>query len=736
MMCAAMSYAAVADNLAQAAAPRLDVAGISKYVYPANRTSDGGSPIYMPDGESYLVISDDGSKILSHLTADGKESGVVLDTSTTRENKVGGEIEGFSISPDGSKLLVWTDSEPVYRRSSKARYYIFEIKRNILRPLSKEKTKQQTPVFSPDSRMVAFVADNNIRIRKWDYDTEVEVTADGAHGKIINGIPDWTYEEEFSAVCSMAWAPDNSTLCYLKYDETEVPEYFLTLYQGACEPRDEYALYPGRYTYKYPVAGEKNSVVTLHSYDVDNRKTKDIKLPDSRIEYIPRIGFGGNDPDRLLAVTLNREQNRMEVYAVNPRSTVSKSILVEEARDAWLNPMTYEDMVLGENDMVLFSERSGWNHLYRYSYAGQMLGQITSGNFDVTEYYGMDAAGWIYYQAEPETGSPADALNRVVYRLNSKNHKKEALTPAQGWASAEFTPNKNYYTVNYSNALTPPVYTLYNGKGKQVRTIEDNASYAANYAGVPSKEFFTVNSAGNELNGYMIKPVGFDASRKYPVIMWQYSGPGSQEVYNRWHMDWDVYAATQGFVVICVDGRGTGGRGAAFRNSVYRNLGQLETVDQINVARYVASLPFADSSAIGIAGWSFGGYETLMCATDDASPFAAAVAIAPVTSWRYYDTVYSERFMLTPQQNAAGYDAGAPLERASKLACPLLLMYGTADDNVHPENSLEFVSRLQQAGLECDMFVFPNMNHSINGCDARSVVYSRMINFFKRNLKR
>lgn len=727
---------AASTSPAVAAVPRLDVAGIAKYVYPDNRRCNlTETPAYMPDGETYLLVSDDGKKIVSFNTADGKEAGTVLDAATTRENKLPGDIEGFTISPDGSKLLVWTDSEPVYRRSSKARYYIFEIKRNILRPLSKSNGKQQAPLFSPDSRMVAFVTDNNIRIRKWDYDTEVDVTADGKHGKIINGIPDWTYEEEFSAVCSMAWSPDNTTLCYLRYDEEEVPWYSLPIYKGYCDADDRYALYPGTFTYKYPVAGEKNSTVTLHSYDVDNRKIKDIKLPDSRIEYIPRIGFGGTDSERLIVTTLNRDQNRMEVYSVNPRSTVAKSIIVEETADGWLNPMTYEDMSLQDDGIVLFSERSGWNHLYHYTYAGQMTRRITSGDFDVTDYYGTDPAGMVYYQAEPSTGKPSDALNRAIYRLNPKNGKTEPLTPETGWASAEFTPAKNYFTLNYSTATTPPVYTLRNGKNKVVRTLADNAAYAADYAGAPQKEFLTINSDGTELNAYMVKPAGFDPSRRYPVIMWQYSGPGSQEVFNRWAMDWDIYAAQQGFLVVCVDGRGTGGRGTAFRNIVYRRLGHYETIDQLNAARWVASLPYVNPDAIGIAGWSYGGYETLMCATEANGPYAAAVAVAPVTSWRFYDTVYSERFMLTPQQNGPAYDSGAPLERASSLACPLLLMYGTADDNVHPENTIEFVSRLQEAGMDCDVLMFPNMNHSINGCDSRRVVYAKMIDFFRRNLK-
>lgn len=710
----------------------LNVSSIAPYVYPQNAASTPGSMQFMPDGESFLRISDGGAKIVRYETSTGKELETVLDTSHTRESSIS-KVESFTISPDGSKLLVRSDSEPVYRRSVKGAYHVFEIKRNILRPLSTAFAMQQAPLFSPDSRMVAFVADNNIYIKKTDYNTEVPVTTDGAKNCIINGIPDWTYEEEFSTDCSMAWAPDNTTLCYLRYDESQVPLFTFTRYQGWCHVQSEYALYPGEFSYKYPVAGEKNSSVSVHSYDVDTRKTKEIPLADRNIEYIPRIAFGGASSERLMLVTLNRAQNRMEIYAANPKSTVAKSILVEEAK-AWLNPAAYEDIAFEAESFVLQSERNGWNNLYRYSYAGQQLRAITSGQAEVTAYYGTDALGFTYYQTVPAGTDASAAINRVVCRIDRQGKKLETLTPAEGWASASFTPALNYYTVNYSNAATPPVYTLYNGKGKKLRVLEDNAEYASRYASAPKREFFTMQADGNTLNGYMVKPAGFSASKRYPVIMWQYSGPGSQEVVNRWKMDWDIYAATQGFLVVCVDGRGTGARGTAFRDIVYKHLGHYETIDQIAAANYVASLPYADGERIGLSGWSYGGYETLMGVTATDSPWKAAVAIAPVTSWRYYDTVYAERFMLTPQENADGYTESAPTERAARMACRLLIMHGTSDDNVHLSNTMEFVGALQAADRYCDMFLFPAMNHSIYGCDARALVYGRMISYFSDNL--
>lgn len=711
----------------------VNVSAIGEYVYPGNAASTPGSMAFMPDGESFLRMNDAGTKIVRYDVATGKEVETVLDVTHTRENSIGG-VDGFSISPEGSKLLIRTKTTPVYRRSVKAAYYVFEIKRNILRPLSKNFELQQSPVFSPDARMVAFVAENNIHIKKIDYDSEVQVTTDGEVNKVINGVPDWTYEEEFSTDCSMAWSPDNGTLCYIRYDESRVPMFSFSTYSGWCQPDESLALYPGLFSYKYPVAGEQNSVVTVHSYDVDTRKIKEVSLQDPNIEYIPRIEFGGDSAERLMIVTLNRAQSRMEVYVANPKSTVTKSVLVEQAK-AWLNPLAYEEITFENDGFTVMSERTGWNHLYKYSYAGQEMRAITSGNADVTDYYGTDALGNVYYQTVPAGDGVGNAINRVVCRIDRTGKKLENLTPAEGWGSATFSPSLNYYVTNHSTASVPPVYTLYSSKGnKKLRVLEDNAAYASRYASAPKKEFFTMQSDGNTLNGYIVKPSDFDSSRRYPVIMWQYSGPGSQEVVNRWRMDWDSYAAKEGFIVVCVDGRGTGGRGSAFRDQVYKRLGYFETIDQIAAARYVSSLPYADGDRIGLSGWSYGGYETLMGVTATDSPWKAAVAIAPVTSWRYYDTVYAERYMLTPQENGEGYDESAPVKRAARLNCHLLIMHGTADDNVHLSNTMDFVSALQAEDRYCDMLLFPGMNHSINGCDARALVYGRMVSYFKDNL--
>ncbi len=698
---------------------------LAEYVYPANRPAAPPSFVYAPDGNGYLMLSSDLKTVDRYDITTGKKIETIFDVGNTRETTLP-LIQGFEMSKNGRYLLVYYNSEYIYRRSFTAEYFVYEVRTRLLKPLSTEFRRQQSPVMSSDGRQVAFVAENNIYIHKNDYNSQVAVTKDGEKNKIINGVPDWVYEEEFSTNVSMVWSPDNLTLCYLRYDEEAVPMYTLPLYQGACNTMDQYAYYPGVYSYKYPLPGNSNSKVTVHSYDVETRKIKDIALPDSKIEYIPRIAYG-NSPEHLMVVTLNRDQNHMEIYSVNPKSTVAKSVYTDDAK-AWIAPESYESLLWLDDGFLVQSSRSGYNHVYKYSYAGAMQAAVTKGDFDVTDVYGYDAKGNFYYQsAEP---SPID---RVVRKIDVKG-RITTLGRDKGTTGAKFSPDKAYAMFRFSDADTPPVYTINASNGKQLRVLEDNAKYAARYADAPRREFFTMNSDGNQLNGYIVRSKS--ATGRQPVVMYQYSGPGSQSVLNTWQIDWDAYFAMNGFTVVCVDGRGTGGRGRAFMDAVYQQLGRYETIDQVNAARWVAQQPWADSEHIGIYGWSYGGYETLMCATEaDNNPYAAAVAVAPVTSWRYYDSVYTERYMRTPQQNEQGYYQGSPLYRTSQLACPTLIMYGTADDNVHPQNSIEFVSRLQSNGGLCDMFIFPNMNHSISGCNSRAVVYAKMYQYFTEKLR-
>ena len=697
---------------------------IGKYVFPENTPNAPNPYVYMPDGLSYLSIGRDNKTIIKYDTKTGKELEIVFDGDKSRENRLD-QLDGFELSIDGSKMLIYRNKKMIYRRSFDAEYYVFEIKRNILTRLSDDFVRQQAPMFSPDARMVAFVAENNIYIKKLDYKTEVAVTNDGKKNEIINGVPDWTYEEEFTTDVSMSWSPDNMSLCFIKYNEKDVKTYSFPLYKGACNPKVKYEYYPGDFTYKYPVAGEQNSKVTVYSYNVETRKLKNIPLSEN-IEYIPRISYAFS-PERLIVTTLNRAQNRMEIFSVNPKSTVVKSIYVEES-STWITPETYETLKYYPEYFVINSDKTGYSHIYQYSYTGNQIRQVTSGNFEVTDFYGIDVLGNVYFQSTIN-----GAINRAVSKIDKKG-KITHLSPEMGMASAVFAPTMDFYVLNYNNVTTPPSYKVYNNKGKELRTLEDNSVYAEKYSLVPTKEFFTFSNDGIIFNGYIIKPLDFNPSKKYPIIMSQYSGPGSQEVLNRWRIDWDCYFAQQGYIVMCVDGRGTGGRGKEFEAVVYKRLGYYETIDQIAAANYAASLPYVDANRIGIYGWSYGGYEALMAVSDKNSPYAAAVAVAPVTDWRYYDSVYTERYMLTPKENEDGYDAGSPIKRAENVKCRLLLMSGTADDNVHVQNTLEYVSALQYHGVLCDMLLFPNMNHSIYHCNSRSLVYAKMLDFFNRNM--
>lgn len=719
ILVAVLSIIAIGDLSAQ-----VKSSDIAPYVYPQNVSKTPHAYSYMPDGNSYLSINNTKDCIIQYDTEKGTVLDTIINIKNTRENKIT-NISGFIISPNGGKLLVYNGIKPIYRRSFEASYYIFDIKRNTLKPLSVNFKMQRAPLFSPDSRMVAFVADNNIHIKKIDYDTEVPVTTDGKKNSIINGAPDWTYEEEFMVESSMSWSPDNLILSYVKYNESDVKTYNIQLYGGVCEKNEEYAGYPGEYSYKYPNAGTKNSSVTLHSYDVETRKIKNITL-DKNIEYIPRISFVSNSS--LIVATLNRAQNRLELFDVNPKTTIVKSLYVDES-NAWIDEICYNNIKFYPDYFIISSARSGYNHLYKYAYTGVELEQITSGEYDVLNYYGNDVEGNHYYQST-KTG----AVNRVISKIDKKKNQVD-ITPAEGISSADFSPNLNYYMINYSNATTPPVYKLYNAKNKEIRVAEDNSSISVKYANLPKREFFEMTSNGIKLNGYIIKPKDFDATKKYPVVMTLYNGPSSQSVLNKWTIDWENYFATQGYIVACVDGRGTAGRGQDFKCVVYKNLGTYETIDQIAATDYISSLPYVDPSRIGICGWSYGGYQTLMSISHPDSKYKAAVAIAPVTDWKFYDTAYTERFMLTPQENEDGYNSSSVLNKVNNVNCQLLIMSGTADDNVHITNTMEYVSELIKEGKYCDMMLFPNMNHSIYHCGSRAVVYAKMLDYFNRNLK-
>ncbi len=706
-------------------AAELDLRDITNNVYRGKGT-DVITPL--KDGIHYVAANDDFTKIEKFDYKTGKVVETLFDVSTARECKIK-SFEGYALSDDETRILIYNNSEPIYRHSFKADYYTFEIKRNLLKPLSTA-GKQQAALYSPNGRMVAFVRDNNIFIKKLDYDTEIAVTKDGEINKIINGVPDWVYEEEFGFSSAMQWSSDSELLSFIRFNETPVKEFAFTLFGSYSPDYPEYVLYPGEMRYKYPVAGEVNSTVQVVTYTVETRALKTHNLPMDADGYIPRI-FAMPEADQLAVITLNRNQNHISIHKLNVRSGVSR-LLLEDFDNAWIDQSVLDMVHFYPEFFVFASDREGWMRLYQYNNNGILQGAISPDNEDVTAYLGCDTkSNTIYYQAT------AGAINRAIYSYNKKKGITN-MTPEEGTHSALFNPTCNYYIHGYSSATVPPVYTLRTANGKVIRTIEENKAVvdAVAATNMPAREFFTMdNGKGYTLNGFMVKPFDFDAQKQYPAVLVQYSGPGSQEVLNNWEIDWYHYLANQGFIVICVDGRGTGGRGKAFESIVYQNLGIYETQDQVAAAQYAASLPYVDGNNIGIWGWSFGGYETLMAMTTGNGTFKAGVAIAPVTDWRFYDTIYAERYMRTPNENHDGYFNGAPLNHADKLQGDLLIISGTADDNVHMSNTMEMVAALIKADKQFDMMIYPNQNHSIKGTNSRYHIYTLVCNFFSEKLK-
>lgn len=681
------------------------------------------------DGVHYYAATNGNTRIVKCEYRTGYEVDTLFDVKTARECDLK-SFDGFSLSPDEKHLLIYADSEPIYRRSFKANYYTFEIRRNLLKPLS-EGGKQQVAVYSPNGRMVAFVRDNNIYIKKLDYGTEVAVTRDGEQNKIINGAPDWVYEEEFAMTSTLQWSPDDATLAFVKFDESQVPLYSFQLYEGYCPALPEYRFYPGSFAYKYPVAGETNSQVSVFSYTVDTRALKKMNLPLTADSYIPRIQFTP-DPNRLAVVSLNRTQNQMDIYTVNPKSGVSK-LLLRETDKAWIDEPILDNIAFYPDFFIIASCRSGYQHLYRYNYNGTLARQITRGEWNVSNFLGYDAQSGSYFYESNQEG----ALYKAIYKMNAKGVETK-LSTLKGTNTAEFNPSCTYFINRYSSIDEPLVVTVCDARGKTLRTLEDNASLKALAAqsGLPQKEFFTcANAAGDLMNGYILKPANFDPSKRYPVVMSQYSGPGSQSVLDDWKVDWEYYLANQGFIVACVDGRGTGGRSRAYETAVYMQLGKYETEDQVAGAEYMSTLPYVDGNRIGIYGWSYGGYETLMAMSTGNGIYRAGVAIAPVTDWRYYDTIYSERFMRTPQENGDGYRQSAPITHAANLKGSLLIVSGTADDNVHYLNTLQYSAALVEAGIQFDSQIYTNKDHHIRGCNTRHHLYTRVCNFFSDKLK-
>lgn len=689
------------------------------------------------DGGHYTQMNDERTQIIKYSFKTGKPVEVLFDASTARECPFK-KFDSYSFSPDGSKLLIATETTPIYRRSYTAEHYLYSLKRNLEGKINNVVEKlsdggpQQVPVFSPDGYQVAFVRDNNIYLVKLLYgNSESRVTEDGKRNEVLNGIPDWVYEEEFAFNRAIEFSPDSKMLAYIRFDEREVPSYSFPVFAGEAPRISPYEKYPGEYIYKYPKTGENNSKVSVHTFDIKSKVTRKINVPVEEDGYIPRIRFT-QDPNKLAVMTLNRHQNRFDLYFADPRSTVCK-LAVRDESDTYIRENVFDDIVFYPENFSFVSERSGYNHLYWYSMAGNLVKQVTSGAYEVLGFLGYDPEdGSFYYSSNEE--SP---MRSAIYKIDRKG-KKSKLSSRTGTNSAVFSTNMKYFMNRYSSLDTPTVITLNDYTGKTLTTLVDNADLVRKISGydMPRKEFFSFKtSEGISLNGWMMKPTDFSAGKKYPVLMYQYSGPGSQQVIDKFSVSWETYMASQGYIVVCVDGRGTGGRGAEFAKGTYLNLGVKEAKDQVETALYLGNLPYVDKNRIGIWGWSYGGYMTIMSMSEGTPVFRAGAAVAAVTDWNYYDTVYGERFMRTPKENAEGYKASSAFSRADKLHGNLLLVHGMADDNVHFQNCAEYAEHLVQIGKQFDMQVYTNRNHGIYGGNTRLHLYTRLTNFFDRELK-
>ncbi len=726
-----VAFFMVTANLS--ASDQINLKSLTSGEFSAQRIS-GIDPIKGTD--QYARISQDGKQIQQYSFKTGKQTAVLFDVNNTQGEHID-NFDGYIMSPDSRHILISTQRQAVYRRSYKAVFYIYTVQSRKLEKLS-DGGPQQCPVWSPDGNQVAFVRDNNIFLVKLLYNnSESQVTKDGKQNEVINGIPDWVYEEEFSFNRALCFSADGTMLCWIKFDEKAVKQYSLQLFKGMKPEKKEYAEYPGAYSYKYPKAGQDNSKVSAWSFDIKSHRIQKLDVPMEADGYMPRI-LPTDTPDKVLVYTMNRHQDVLNIYTVNPRSTVAR-LLIKESVPKYVKEESMENILTGKDYLLLPSERDGFMHLYLYNQNGQLQRKVAPGNYDITEVYGYDeATGDIYYQA-----AALNAHDRQVY-VAHRNGKIERLTNQEGWNSAVFSGDFKYFINTWSDNATPYVYTTRDSKGRVLSTNLDNKELKdkiRQYGFTKPETFTFTTSEGVKLDGWMVKPANFDASKKYPVIMCQYSGPGSQQVVNSWSIGsmgqgtaYDQYLAQQGFIVVCVDGRGTGGRGADFEKCTYLKIGDLESKDQVETALYLAKLPYVDKDNIGIWGWSYGGFNTLMSMSEGRPVFKAGVAVAPPTDWRYYDSVYTERYMRTPQENPEGYDTN-PIKRAGKLHGALLICHGTADDNVHPQNAFEYAEALVQADKDFKENYYTNRNHSIFGGNTRNHLLRQITQWFVEHLK-
>jgi len=682
----------------------------------------------LKDGKTYVDISSSKTDgVVTLETYDLRSGKVLKEIVNGNDVKYEGklfDLQGYELSPNEDKLLIAENTEYVYRRSPKATYYVFDIASKKMTRLSTG-AKQMFPKFSPDGKKIAYVKDNNLWYRDLINNTEVQVTIDGAANKIKNAWADWVYEEEFSKADYFDWNSNSQHLAFVRFDEERVKEYTMDYFRGD--------LYPEKYTFKYPKAGEDNSIVSVHIYDLNSKKTVKADIGENTDIYIPRIQFS-NMPSQLCIQRLNRLQNKLEFLFADAASGKTTVVYTDEAS-------TYVDITddlrfVGTKGFITSSERDEFNHLYFFDFQTKQLRQITKGNWDVIAFDGFDEATNTLYYVSTENG----AINRDVYSISLDGKTKKRLSKRDGQTSFEFTQGYKYYISSYSNANTPPVYELYSIDGKLVKVLEDNSVLLAKmktYNLAPKTFWKYASSAGHTLNAWMMKPVNFDSTKKYPVYMYAYGGPGSNEVNNAWDgfdYFWHNLLTQEGYIVVCVDNRGTLGRGRQFKHATYLQLGNLETRDQLEVAGYLGGLPFVDKSRIGFQGWSFGGYMASLMITKGAGIIKTAVAVAPVTNWKYYDNIYTERFMRKPADNKAGYEENSPVNFTKNITGKYLLIHGSADDNVHLQNSMEMAAALVKNNVPFDFMVYPNKNHGISGGYTRLHIYSKILKFVKENL--
>ncbi len=676
------------------------------------------------NGDEYIVLNQDRSKGTSSIDVYAYKSGEKKRSLVNSANLQDvNRFSSYQLSNNEAQVLLGTDMEQIYRHSSRGIFYVYDMSSKSLNMLTDRKV--QEPTFSPDGSKVAYVFDNNIFIQDLASGKETQVTTDGKINENINGVTDWVYEEEFAFVRAFDFNKDGSKLAFLKFDEREVPEFSMDMFGSE--------LYPTSSTFKYPKAGEANSKVSLHVYNLQSEKTNDIKLGDYNDFYIPRIKWS-NNADVLSAQVLNRHQNNLDLIFVNTKTNESKVVL-NDSDKAYVD-VTDNLTFLDDNSFIWTSEKDGWNHIYHYDKNGKLINQITKGKWEVTNYYGFDPKSKTVFYQSTENGS----VNRDVYAIKANGKNKKRLTENEGTNSADFSADYSYFINTFTNTTTPNKYTLHDAKsGKLVRVIKDNSALlekekAYNFS---AKELSTIEINGNELNMWMIKPSNFDESKKYPLLMFQYSGPGSQTVSNSYfgaNDYWYQLLADKGYIVASVDGRGTGFKGAAFKKVTQNELGKFELEDQIAAAKKLGARNYIDQDRIGIWGWSFGGFMSTNAILKGNDVFSMAIAVAPVTSWRFYDSIYTERYMTTPQENPTGYDENSPINHVDKLEGKYLLVHGSGDDNVHVQNSMRLIESLIQANKQFDWAIYPDKNHGIYGGNTRLHLYTKMTNFIEENL--